>query len=223
MAVIVWPAGLLRPVEGSFFIRNISRSGGVSLNGVEQVLTSTASWWEISLTLSREFDGERLKAFEAYISRMRGRQNVAAIPLCDPYRYGAKVSPLQQPWSDGTYFSDGTGWVDGTASQPMTVVNAAGVGSRFLTFKLTQPVRPALRLGDMFSINGFLYRVTSAGGNDIYFEPPLRQAIPAGQVIQTDPPVFYGRFATDDEGRRSRELMRWGGQTTLTLIEAFDR
>ena len=57
----------------------------------------------------------------------------------------------------------------------------------------------------------------------MFFEPSARIAIPAGTTLQTDPPVIQCRFIDDSQGMRTRELLRWGSQITLSFVEAFDR
>lgn len=55
------------------------------------------------------------------------------------------------------------------------------------------------------------------------FEPPLREAIPAGTALETAPITVHAKFATDGEGERARDLLSWGEPVTLTFIEDFDR
>lgn len=100
---------------------------------------------------------------------------------------------------------------------------AAAVGDTALVVDLTNPVRPNFRTGDMFSANGFLYRVTSrSNGGAVNFLPPLRTAITAGAALITDPPRFHGRFVDHMQGQRTRELLRHGASITLSFSEAFD-
>lgn len=223
--IINWPCSLgLR--ETDFFLRWTTRSAGQSLAGHEQIIGANSAVWEVTLTLARSFDQQQVKEFEALVARMRGRQNIANLCICDPYRYGPRVSPQQTPFSDGTWFSDGTGFAEpyGAGVQPLIVTVAGAVGGTQIFVGTTDPVRPNLRIGDMFSVNGFLYRVVDSGtGGRVDFEPPLRRAIPVGANLIVNPPRFYGRFATDEEGRRPREMLKWGRDVSITFVEAFDR
>lgn len=221
--IIPIPAAILRPRDATFTLRSVTRGAGRSLVGVEQIVAPGARWWEITYALGAEFEGDRLRAFEAIIRRLHGRRNVAALSICDPYRYGANVAPAQQSWSDGTWFSDGTGFVDGDSSQQLYATGALEAGATTLTQDLTDPVRPGLRVGDFFSFDGFLYAVDEVDGATIIFSPELRRDVPAGTQIMTDPATFYGRLAADDEGVRTRELLRWGSPVTIRFQEAFDR
>lgn len=223
--IINWPCSLgLR--ETDFFLRWTTRSAGRSLAGHEQIIGVNSAVWEVTLTLARSFDQTQVKTFEALVARMRGRQNIANLCICDPYRYSARVSPLQTPFSDGTWFDDGTGFAEpiSAGTQPLVVTTGGAVGATQIFVGLTVPTRSNLRIGDMFSLNGFLYRVVDSGAaGRVDFEPPLRQAIPVGATLVVNPPRFFGRFATDDEGRRPREMLKWGREVSITFVEAFDR
>lgn len=223
--IIDWPCNMRR-VHAEYFLRWTTRSVGMSLAGHEQIVAPNAAVWEVSVTFPREFNQQDVKDFEVKVSQMRGRYNVADLCICDPYKYGSDVSPAQVAFSDGTWFTDGTGFADASSGTAvMETTAAASAGDNALSVDLAgPPVIPAFRRGDMFSVNGFLYRVTAAfPGGIVNFEPPLREAIPSGTALQTDPPNFYGRFATDEEGRRMREFLKWGEQVTVRFVEAFDR
>lgn len=224
--VITWPCDLLRPLDVSYFIQWGSRDAGANLHGIPQILSPGVGFWRVDITISREFDGTRLKQLEAKVSQMRGRYNVADLCICDPYKYGPEVSPAQFPFTDGTWFSDGTGFADpALGTEPLVTTAAVAAGDNLLTVGLTDPVRPAFRVGDLFSVNGFLYRVTvvNQSNGNVRFEPPARADIPSGTPLVTDPPRFYGRFVDDSQGQRTREYLRWGAQTTISFVEAFDR
>ncbi|MEG4645197.1 hypothetical protein BDE18_0414 [Paracoccus pantotrophus] len=223
--VIAWPCSLTRPMDVSYFIQWTSRDAGANLAGVAQVLAPSMGAWRVDITIPRDFDGTRVKELEALVSEMRGRYNVANLCICDPYKYGPRVSPVQTPFSDGTWFSDGTGFTDPAAgTQPLLTSAVVAAGDNELYVDLTNPVRPSLRIGDMFSVNGFLYRVVrrnSAGW--VKFEPSARRPIAAGTALTTNPPRFFGRFVDDMQGQRTREMLKWGQSITISFIEAFDR
>lgn len=222
--VIEWPQDLLPVVDATYFIKTTSRSAGAGLSGHEQIISSDTGVWMVSLTLALELNGERMRRFEAQVSMMRGRLNAALLPICDPFRYGGAVAPLQQPYSDGTWHTDGTGFRNGTGAQPAQTVGSAQAGTSELTVKLTEPTRPSFRVGDFFTHDGFLYRTVRRNeGGWVKFEPPLRRAIGAGQTLATDPPLWRAKFATDDQGMRVRQFLKWGGQITLNFVEDFDR
>lgn len=220
--VIQWPKALLAHLDSTYFINWKSRSAGVSLIGTEQTIEPAVGIWSASLTLPRQFDGRMMKEFEAYVAMMQGRLNIAEFEICDAFRYGPKVSPAQEPFEDGTWFDDGSGFLaEGTAEMKLTA--DASVGDTTLYVNLASN-RPRFRLGDEFSFNGFLHRVVgSTNAGWVKFYPRLRTNIPTGGTLLTDPPVVRMRFATADQGERVRELKRYGGAITLNFVEAFDR
>ncbi|WP_304615836.1 hypothetical protein [Paracoccus sp. (in: a-proteobacteria)] len=223
MAVIQWPSEHFRLTLTSYFIDWTNRSAGRGLSGSEQIINSGTAVWRFRFDLAIEPNPERLKRFEALVSRMRGRFNTAAIPLYDAFAYDNSVSPLQEPWSDGTYHTDGTGWTTGQGVHPMVTAASAAAGASQITVTLTQPTRPGFRIGDLFSHNGFVYRVVGVAGGVTQIEPPLRAAIPSGATLQTAPVMVHARFATDGEGERARGILSYGEPVSLTFEESFDR
>lgn len=224
MAVIEWPSEHFRMTLTSYHIDWTSRGAGIGLSGHEQIISSGTGRWRLTFALAVEPDVMRLRRFEALVSEMRGRFNSALIPLFDAYAYDNSVSPVQIPHSDGTWHTDGTGAMAGDGVQPMVTDSAAAAGASELTVGLTNPTRPSFRVGDLFTVNGFLYRVVrrNAGGW-VRFEPPLREAIPDGTPLETSPIRVRVKFATDGEGERARGLLSYGEAVTITFVEDFDR
>jgi hypothetical protein len=223
MAVIVWRHALLRHVRASYFLQNRSRSAGVGLSGQEQVVSPLSAFWIVRLELPAQFDGRLMKEFEGMVAAMEGKTNIAEFPICDPLRFGERVSPRQTPFDDGEWFTDGRGFVaDGT--HPTTLSEAAAKGARNVRVAMTEPVRPAFRVGDEFSYDYFLYRVTAADqAGNVSIAPRLRTDIPMGATLETDPAKVRMRFASDEEGQRMRDYLRWGAPIALNFVEAFDR
>lgn len=224
MALIEWPAEQFRTTKTTYHVDWTSRGAGVGLSGSEQIIDTGTGIWRFKIEFQFDHDRTRLRRFEALVREMRGRLNTAVIPLYDAYAYDQGVSPLQERWQDDTFFSDDTGWSAGTAVQPMITTGVAAAGANQITVDLVNPRRPSFDVGDLFTVNGFLYSVVrrNAGGW-VKIEPPLRQAIPAGTVLQTTPPLVYAKFATDGEGERARDLLSWGEPVTITFVEDFDR
>jgi len=220
--LIEWPMDQFGPVDISAHIHVASRSAGAAMNGVTQIITPVMSYWRVDITLTRERNGTNIKEFEALVSEMRGMTNVANMPICDPYKYGPGVSPNQWPFDDGTWFDDGTGFSDTSGVEPLLTTAEALAGANELYVSLTDPVRPSLRIGDMFSVVGRLYRVVRRNNAGwVKFEPSLRVTLPVGTFLVVNPPRFYGRFIDDEQGKRVRERLKYGAPITLSFIEAF--
>ena len=223
--IIEWPCEIARPVNMSLHLRTFDRTAGVSLTGSEQVVAAPVKRWELTLDIPRDFDIARTRIFETLVMRMEGRKNIADLCVCDPYRYEGGVGAGSEPWADGTFWSDGTGWIGvGDDGMGVEVEQGQVAGGNNLKLNLVAPVMPTMLIGQMFSHNGFLYRVYAAtNAGRINFMPNLRRAIPAGSFLQTNPPKFYGRFASADQGVRVREYLKWGGGLSISFVEAFDR
>lgn len=225
--IIVWPCDLgvysITP-----FIQWTTRSAGTGMStGVEQIVGVNAGSWSLRLDFGMQNDPVKIKQFEALVSRMRGRQNIASICICDPFKYDASVAPLQYPYSDGTWHTDGTGFIDSDSDevQPIVSTNNVPMGGGQFYYSHWNPHRSAMRVGDLFTHENFLYRVTVSGpdDNNFRFEPPARRPMPVGTQIITTPLRAYFRFATDGEGERARERLRFGSDVSLQFVEAFDR
>lgn len=224
VTVVTWPAEVLRLTSSDPFIRHYTRSAGQSLVGVEQILAPGASRWEMEIEVGPDWDPARIKAFEVLVTLMEGKRNVASLPIHDAYAYDEVRAPAQQAFADGTWFTDGTGFVDGGSAQPLIVSEAASAGARSIRVSLTNPTRPRLVAGDLFSIDGYLYRVVSStDAGDVGIRPDLRTDVAPGAVLATDPPIFHARFEDDGQGRRPRDLMNWATPVRLRFVEAFDR
>lgn len=224
--IVQWPCDLLRLTSSQVFLRNTSRVAGASLAGVDQIISAGAQVWEITLGIGPDFEQDRIKEIEAKITLMDGRTNIAALCVFDAFAYDGTASPRQWPFTDGTWFSDGTGFADpGAGVEPLVVAANVAADDESLTVVLTDPVRPHLRIGDLFSVAGFLYRVVdrNVGAGTVRFRPRARQAIPAGTILQTAKPTIYARFASDDQGARARGMLSIAEPITLTFVEAFDR
>ncbi|WP_282029237.1 hypothetical protein [Paracoccus marcusii] len=222
--LIEWPRDLMRIVDATYFPKSSTRSAGRGLSGSEQIIGTETSEWTVALTFALDFNSDRMRRFEAQVAMMRGRLNSALLPICDPFRYGNRVSPLQESWRDSTFFSDDTGWSSGAVVQPLQTAAAASAGDSQLTTQLADPLRPSLRVGDFFTHDGWLHQVVRRNeAGWVRFEPPLRRPIASGRTLLTDPPMWRCRFASDEEGRRMRERLRWGATVTVNFVEDFDR
>lgn len=213
---------LVRLTHQSMFPRRRCRSAGTSLIGVPQSVGSGIKIWECDLGIAPDFEQKRIKAFEAFIAGLLC-SDIVRIPIYDLYGYGPDFSPAMAPFSDGTFFSDGTGFALAYVA-PLEVVTDAVAGATQIFVKVTEPSIPNLRIGDAFSVDGFFYVVTqSTSAGSVRFGPPLRRAVNSGTVLQTDPPYFYGKPSGETFGQRGRGPNSIAPSITLPFIEAFDR
>ena len=221
--IIQWPAAVLRVRDFSYFPMPVNRSGGRDLAGRSQVITSGEQIWNLRLDLTPDFDPDRVRQFDALVAQMLGRANIAQFDLSDPLRYSASFSPSQQPFSDGTLFSDDTGFGSADAVAPLVVTAGAAEGETTLSIRLSNPIIPQMRIGDHFSHGWFLYRVVAVSGAAVSFVPRARAAIAVDDVLSTDPVPVRMRFLSDEGGRSTREFGRWRKTLSLDFEEVFER
>lgn len=78
------------------FLEQFTRTGGVAINGHEQVVSPlTERWrWQFSVAV---LDARSVRVFRAFVSRLRGRGNYAEVRVCDQYRLTRKSIGLAYP------------------------------------------------------------------------------------------------------------------------------
>jgi len=223
--IIEWPSSLLRVASHSYFLGANSRQGDRDLSGRVQIISTGDQIWSLQMTIALDDDPARIREFDAYVAMMEGMGNIAEFGVKDTLNYDHRVAPLQYPFSDGEYFSDDTGFIDGDATdvQPLIATEIAASGAKLVTVATSNPAITSLRVGDMFSHNYFLHRVTAWDAGDVSFLPALRTAVAVDDVLGTSPPVVRMRFASDGEGRATRTINNHRGALTLNFIEVFDR
>lgn len=234
MADIFWPTTILKPMAGKSKIVAATISGGRSISGLEQVVQSDAGYWRLTMAQIRIGNNEALRTYNVIEATLQGRGGTALVPFLDCHRApwpvinGVTVtSNGSQPWSDGTLFNDGTGWLDPVIIADMVDEVAAGattatiriiVGSALLAGMHWQAGERGYRIQRVLSET-----IESADSTlySIQFWPPARDAIPAGTSLNFDDPRFLARLETDDEMDFDAELWKHG-RPTLNFIEAID-
>ena len=221
MAIINLPA--VRLTRQRVFPARTCRDAGTSLVGVQQRIGTGIKIWELEIGIAPDWEPARIKAFEAFIAGLTC-SDIVRVPLNDMWGYDSVRSPKQEPFSDGTWFSDGTGWIT-SGTEPLVVTTGVNAGGNVLTVDVTAPPNiPNLSLGDYFSHNGFLYCVTGrTSGGWVKFAPNARRPIAVGDVLDTDPAYFCGYPVGDDFGSRGRDIISIAPAITLSFVEAFDR
>ena len=226
---IPFPA-ILTPSSVSFSLENAARSGGASITGAEQIVTSGAGRWRAAMTipLARE---EWILSFRGFIAALDGRAGEFEVGPFDAYApadaNGRRLNPI-----GGAPFASNDGGLlfhDNAAFGQYEPVNAelvtsAAIRATRITVATDTPWQ-APRPGQYFGIGSRLYICTAAYRAEesdpwtIDFRPPLRAAASAGTRVITDRPVSTMRLASDDTARLSLEFSRWG-TATLELVEA---
>lgn len=230
-AATAWPATL--PARVTLNPRPISRTGGVSLGGGELVTQSGAGYWNGTLRATIQGPA-RMTTWRAIQARLRGRGGMVLVPAwweqvpawataaemaAGSVALAGRTPPGPITFSNALPFAAGAGWGGSRWSVRVVADCAAQAqGARLAVLAGDVPLPGAL-----VSRHGRLHRldtVTPAGVSDqfdVTFWPPLREAWPAGSMLEADRPTCLMRLDSDEEGATSPRDM----SVTLNLREAF--
>jgi hypothetical protein len=221
--VIQWPDNLLRTaLPATPYLDANTRQGQPDLSGKTQIISTGMQIWKLTLELAIEGDPDLVRSFNAFLAQMKGMANIAEFSIYDCHAYDARVSPAQNPFSTGEYFSTGYGF-KGDGVQPVVASAASAIGDTTITVSTTDPIIAPLRVGDYFSHNNFLHIVTGWSSGVVSFLPALRSAVAIDDVLATTPPIVRMRFASDGEGRHQRTINGYRPTLSLNFVEVFDR
>lgn len=236
MTTVMWPLNM-KPGEVMFHPNQVSRSGGRSVSGQEQVVVSSAGFWRAKLifnTLQRERQAKRSNlhmTWRAMLAILEGRSNRVLIGPYDDANTPDKLSGISYAaltsFSDGTTFSDGSEFSQfGT---PAEVGAAVSRGAMTLTANMIGSHVP--QPGQYFGTYDRLYlikRATLLPYNsppshpqyNLLFWPPLRADLPIGYTLNFDTPVCDMRFATDETGELAIRRHN-SSQSTIDMVEVL--
>lgn len=211
---IRWDTNAL-PFHSVMFARkNLSRSGGLTFSGIEQVVQSSTDFWEAKVTLKIRRRSQVL-AYRSYHAQNWGRAGQWIIPACGGFNeFGMEAS-----W--------GSDW--GSDFQPVsdTDVAAHSVGgtaklAHSITFHMDDITLTPVA-GVYFSIGDRLYLIgtlTASGGGSYTatFAPGLRADAPAGTLITFSNARCTMRLAQDDVGQLDLDMLRFS-DVSLSFVE----
>lgn len=208
---MIWPRNILPPRTVMIELANATMGGGRTLTAVDQFVKTDAGWWKLTLGDIPFASSQQKLQWRAVAAQLGGRVGKIAVPIYDPNTpwptINGKVvkSYGSIPHSDGTFFSDGTGY-----SQDVIIAEVivdAAMGDISLTMDVL--VGGALQPGMSFDVAYRLYRIKSIqtitpnGGGSVTYQlkvtPPLREDIPAGSFANFDDPMLGCRLNTDGE------------------------
>lgn len=205
-----------------------SRSGGLTINGSEQVVGTRGERWEASMTLPA-MSPPRVVAWQGFLAQMRGRVGSVLMPAFPvnrpPYvrdAFGRQITPDMFrgiPGVAGGRFAvrPGPG-----AQIVVTVSGAFAAGSTQIVLNLVSVGEIAV--GHRFSIGPRLYSILSiardGGRITVEIAPPLRKAVQDGDAAEFLNPVCQMKFATDNEGVLQMDYARIA-RPTVNFVEAY--
>lgn len=212
-----WP-DRFTPTSLSVQVENVSRSGGASLFGSEQVVASPAGRLVARASFVVRSPAD-VRAWRALMARLKGRANPVEFPLCDSGRpagillhtHFVEDPGLLTTFSDDTLFEEESGFA--------ALALSAAINATLITVTCT----PAPIAGMFLGIGGRAHIVTAVelvGTNTYSLEitPWLRAAYTAGTQITFGRVSCLMRLQSDLSGVMDLDLLRFG-RPSLELVE----
>ena len=223
MIIYDWPAILIANAE-TFRIDARTRSGGETISGREQVVTSNLGRWVAQLTVPLHTPA-KIRAMRSLLARLDGRTNAVRIGPCD-CRNGNRLIPTIGgiPYDDDSLHSDGTGFMQGGALPVIAKDEAAAAGDTQITIENGSTRMPVLE-GSFLGAGGCLYVTVGATALPdektlLDIRPKLRTALAEGAVVDWCHGRVPMRLSADDSGAFELQLARTG-TATLDLVEVW--
>lgn len=231
MADRPWPPAL-RFSEVMLELRSLTRSGGQSISGSEQVVASPAARWVGTMTVpiaDRRYGPKELQ--DAVLAwrwlKAGGRASVILVPAKDgrgpAHRAGIVYRGARGvPHSDGATFSDGAGYgqnYSGATLAEAVAMNATQIRINLpASLKLLPGMRFSLPGGRLHEIADLVDRVGTIW--TVKIGPWTVAAWPAGTALEFERPVCRMRMASDETGALSLSLNRFA-TPTIEFVEAL--
>jgi hypothetical protein len=223
MPTFSWPTSKKWiPASGSFRARAITQSS-ISPYTSAYKGSSLGSVWVAKMDFPARTldDGYELQAF---LDGLEGPTNPVYIPNWNrpsPRYFGDQVGA---PFSDGTFFTDGTGWNDPGWS--LTVNVAAVRGARAIAITGFPVNSTVLYPGDVLQVGSSMIEVQTLAISDggglalVSVLPGLRTGIAQGTPIISFSPKVLMRMMSDAEMVRNLNVTE---PVTLEFAEAIDQ
>ncbi len=197
-----------------------------------------AQLWVADLTMIQQEDPQRQK-IAAWFTRLDGQAGL--LRISDPSRlrpwHDRNVAVTRETFSDGSVFSDSTGFEDDTLPPDLYVVEAASRGDNYLVLGgLPASTTDCFLRGDLMQVkpNGIagpvphLYEMMVGGSSDaagqigVEIRPRLRTDIAAGDQVSLRYPSTVFRLSDDSQGAMEM-TPPVVGNVGFSLIEALDQ
>lgn len=217
-----WPSAL-RIRSRRPYLAGQSLSGGQSIGGTSQSISTDAPYWKMDLNGVVIRDGETLRAWRQIEGALDGRANTIDIAMCDVARPWG-VSPDFLPHSDGTPFDDGTLY----AHDPMATLSASAA-LRATTLVIAKAVPFWINGGETLSLEHDepwghrWYRIKQVTAQDdesatVKITPPLRAAIASGARVELALPRCRMRLA-EGEGMAAEVDLGRNASPSVSFVE----
>jgi hypothetical protein len=218
MTALAWPKSAL-PYQSVMFARkSLSRSGGNTITGLEQVIQSSSDYWTATIGF-RIRNGAQILAFRAIQAQQWGRAAEWIVPACPQPGVPPSPPPADYSWSDdwSEDFSIGPAPTIIPPGEGALVTTLAARGARSIMFEFIDPSfipKP----GMYFSIGDRLYCIGTVGGAGSIrrytatFSPGLRVAAAVDDAVEFSNPRCLMRLASDNEGQLDLDQLRTSEQ-----------
>lgn len=229
MTNYAWPSGL-KPRDFGFWPENMDRSGGPSMAGGEQVVSSPGGRWRAAGMFSVRNDDQVL-ALRALALKLKGRANNILVPAFDGRRVSwpvdADTGVVLHPGNTRHKRLDGTQFEDPeipAASEIIATVSAVA-GVRATTLSITKTQGGAFREGQFFGLGSRLYGIETildvAGSvTTCTIWPPLRVSASAGDSVLVTRPACIMRLADPTGLLKELQLLRFA-DLQVEFVEVF--
>jgi len=233
---IYWPRDVLSPRQVTPELVPATISGGRTITSVEKIIKVDAGYWQITLDQIPYASKEHKRAWRAVAGILQGRFGTIAVPVYDtdgaPWPLDGNGNPItdypDEPHSDGTLFSDGTGY-----DQPVIVAEIyanAGLGAVYVTILFTFGDADGPQPGQFFSVANRLYRIigvtaSAASPTQVFtckITPPLREPIFLGDTAEFDDPRCICCMATDTEMMSAADAYNGTSTGKVTFVEKIN-
>lgn len=222
--IIDWPDSQL-PATLEIEPSNISRSGGRTLTGREDIVATDAGFWVGKMSFQTRSDAY-IVLWRGIRTMLEGRTNILRLPTFDGLMlpavalYGPSILGTV-PHSDDAPFSDLSEYASGAIDASLTAAIAVRATSLTMAISDIWPILP----GNHFSLEGRLHIVKSyqnfGAFSTITFWPPTRSAYAAGTRVEFDRPTGFWRLAEDTTGKIPR-VANQISTVNLDLVEAVE-
>ena len=165
-------------------------AGQAGITGAGQVVYSNQPRWVANLDFAT-MRRDRIRSWRGVIAQARGRYNAFRVKMRDPLRpkwaeMGSPHNGRALPHSDGSRFSDGSGYAQGITA-PILAGEPAGATSIRIN---ADYLGNFISSGHIFSINDWPYQATGIEGQGenavLHFETPLRKPVTPDDEINLD-------------------------------------
>lgn len=202
--IIVWPYNVLVPAAVEVNLVPFTRSGGLTLGGLQRVARTDRGFWRISLNGVGLYTVQQRRMWNAVAQHAGGMAGLLAVPAYShdaaEWPNGAINGRILTPHSDGSSFDDGS--LYSQSAFGVTLVDAVDIGDTSVKLRIGHGIDELA--GVRFSYEHALYRTgfpTLVAGTDwtVPISPAIRAPIPAGADLEFGLPTCLVRLAEDRE------------------------